>query len=98
MTTQEEIKDKFRSLIPHLQYAVEMAKKERTPGLAITYTREDNSGRIICQFRAEEFLEDLVALIGAPPLSEESRLDARAKDILDHAERGVIPWWLNSSN
>jgi len=92
--TKEDIKAKMLQIIPHLQYAMEMAKKEGTPGLAITLTKPDNSGRIVCQFRAEEFLSDLMTLVDAPPLSDEHRRDAQAKELVDAIHNGVLPWHL----
>lgn len=80
----DELKEKFRKAIPHLRFGVEEAKKETENGEALfgILVVNDNKGRVVFTFKAEEFVEDLARLVDAPPMTDEDRQNAKVAQFL----------------
>lgn len=81
----DEIRNKMLQMLPHLRFAIEEAiEADASVGieLGILAKKSDGSGRVVCSFRADEFVEDLAKLLGAGPMTEEERLDAKAVKLL----------------
>lgn len=78
----DELREKMLLVMPHLRFAVEEATKEAagagTVEFGILVKNADGSGKVVASFRAIEFIEDLATLLGAGPLTDEERMDARA--------------------
>ena len=81
----DEIRNKMLQVLPHLRFAIEEAVKADPSArieLGILAKKTDGSGRVVCSFRADEFVEDLAKLINAGPMTEEERMDAKAVKLL----------------
>ena len=87
----EELRQKMLLVLPHLRFAIEeAAKKAGATGsveIGILVKNADGSGRVVASFHAGEFIEDLATLLGAGPLTNEQRLEARAEKLI--AEFGL---------
>lgn len=81
-----ELRTKMLLVLPHLRFAIEeAAKKAGATGsveIGILVKNADGSGKVMASFRGVEFIEDLATLLGAGPLTEEERQDARAMKLL----------------
>jgi hypothetical protein len=82
----EEIRKKMLMVLPYLRFAIEEAKtKAGETGaveIGILVKNADGSGKVLASFGAGEFVEDLATLLGAGPLTEEERQDARAESFI----------------
>jgi hypothetical protein len=76
--SKEAAKVKLLEILPHLRYSVAQAAKEGTAKLGILSEDEFGGGKIVSQFRAEEFLNDLAELLEAPPQNAEDDNSAAA--------------------
>ena len=83
---KEELKEKFKQVIPHLRFGIEEAKKEDKGTNEVLFgvliVKPNQNGRIVFTFKADDFVEDLAELVGAPPMTDEARMDARAAAFL----------------
>lgn len=84
---KEIIKDKLRQALPHFRHAIKTASEEvgdsGTVMFGILTKKHDGSGRIIADFRANEFFDDIAELLDLPiENSEEEDLDAQAVEML----------------
>lgn len=84
--TKDELRKKVLLALPHLRFAAEEAKAEAgTDGkvlFGVLVKKPDGTGRVLATFDAGEFVEDMAALIDAPPMTEEDRMSARAEQFL----------------
>ncbi len=62
--TREEILEKIRGFLPHVELAADMARLQGKVKLGIIAEEPDGGGVITCRFECEEFLKDLRALVG----------------------------------
>lgn len=82
----EELRKKMLLVLPHLRFAVEEAAAKAagsgTVEFGVLLRNADGSGRVLASFRGAEFIEDLATLLGAGPLTDEERQDAKAEKLL----------------
>jgi hypothetical protein len=81
--SEEELLEKIRDFLPHVELAADMARPQGAVKLAIIAEEPDGGGRITCRFECEEFLKDLRALVG------EDAEDAWEEFIEDKRRDGV---------
>lgn len=78
----KEIKQKMISLITHLALGVEMAKiHDRYQAKPLVIVQSGKSKQMTCYFEAEDFLNDLIKLVGYDSYShliseEDKRIEA----------------------
>lgn len=79
----DELRQKFVKVIPHLRFGIEEAKKE-TEGEVLfgVLVVKENTGKVVFTFKAAEFVEDLAALVDAPPMTNEDRMNAKVAQFL----------------
>lgn len=81
----DEIRNKMLQALPHMRFAIEEALKANngaTIKIGILAVNPDGTGKVACSFAGTEFVEDLATLLGAGPLTDEERMDARAMKFL----------------
>lgn len=59
----EPARRRLALVLPHVVLAVEMARQDGEPGIAIVGTKPGGHGQIVASFSAVEFLQDLFALL-----------------------------------
>ena len=88
-------KEKLRTALPHLRYAAKMAQEKTKSGtieLAIISKNPDGTGQVGACFRADEFLDDLAAVLEiTPEEAAEGELEAKAEAFMQSLglKRGV---------
>jgi hypothetical protein len=85
MSTPDEVRKNLLIALPHLRFAIEEGKKKAGDGctveIGILVRNADGSGRIVSSL-AGEFIEDLATLLGAGPLTDAERQDAKAEKLI----------------
>lgn len=82
----EALKEKMLAGLPYLRIAAMKAKVNGTVMLGILSVNPDGSGQITARFEAQEFFEDLAAILGAGPITEEQHFDANALEFLSNIQ------------
>lgn len=83
MKTADEAKTDLLVVIKHIKYAAEEAKKTGVAKLGILSVGESGAGKVICSFSCDEFIDDLLLVLGDPPITPVDRLECAAKRFLD---------------
>lgn len=73
-----EAKERIKSALIYLQYAVEEARKHGFAKLAIVAEMPDNTGKMLASFQCDDFMNDIALVVGAGPLNDKDRATARA--------------------
>lgn len=89
-----EIREKFREVLPYIRYAMKKASKETAGGgtvmFGILVRNPDGTGRIVADFRAGEFFDDLAEILDLPKENTaEEDLDAEAVEMLNKMGLGL---------
>lgn len=62
----ETAKEKMLQVIPFLRDAMKQAREEGEPMLGILAVNPSGGGKVVCRFRADEFVDDLCEVLGVP--------------------------------
>lgn len=69
----DEAKKRLMGALPHISLAMEMARMQEPEGkvsLAVIVKKSDGSGRMTASFEGEEFIKDIITLLGFKDLNE----------------------------
>lgn len=87
MKSTDEAKANLLAVIKHLKYAVDEAKKMGAVKLGILSQGEAGAGKVMCSFACDEFLDDLLLVLGDPPFTPVDQAECAAKRSLDTMHR-----------
>src|SRR5271154_1840659 len=80
---KETAKAKMLVAIPYMRHAIAKAAKDGRAYVGILSVNPEGGGRVVAQFDAPEFFDELALLLDAPPQTYEDDLDAEAVALLD---------------
>ncbi len=76
----EDAREKLLMVLPHIRHAMTLAEVEGKPMLGILGVKPGGAGRVVVQFEAKEFVDDLCRVLGQPlENTEDEKLDASAE-------------------
>jgi len=77
-------KVRLKDVTPHLRHALRLAKQAGGHvQIGFLSVHPNGTGQIVCRFDADEFVEDLAAVLDMGPEMDEQRTATTAKELAD---------------